>query len=84
MFLSRLPLCAGSLEDMYVYDPATMTWTDLSKAAAGVPPAGRYGQAFIEAGGLLYVHGGWNGAGDWRMIESFAVVVWRAIWCMAW
>ena len=52
--------CAGlsRLQDLHVYDPATMAWTNLSAAASGTPPSGRDGHGFTSAGGKLYVHGG--------------------------
>ncbi len=54
------PSSLGSLEDLYSFDPANLTWTRL--AAAAVPrPSARYRHGFTSAGGKLYVHGGFNG-----------------------
>ena len=44
--------------DLHVYIPANRSWRDLSVGRSGLPPSPRVGQAFSEAGGLLYVHGG--------------------------
>ncbi len=54
------------LDDLHVFDPATMTWTLLSAADDAGRPSARAGHGFTSAGGLLYVHGGWGitGAGD--------------------
>jgi hypothetical protein len=41
-----------------------MTWTDLSKAAAGVSPAVRNAHGFTTVGGRLYVHGGYGSKGE--------------------
>ncbi len=49
---------AGSNNDFRVYNPASMTWFDLSSHALGTPPIARYGHGFTSAGGKLYVHGG--------------------------
>ena len=52
------PSLAGLLGDLHVYDPRAMTWTDLTAAASGAPPAARYAFGFATAGGRLYVHAG--------------------------
>ena len=58
-------LSAGTLlQDLLVYDPAAMAWTDLSAAASGTPPSAREGHGFTSAGGKLYVHGGFGGSGE--------------------
>jgi hypothetical protein len=54
---------AGYLDDLYSFDPVTMTWTLLSTAKTNRPPA-RYCHGFTSAGGRLYLHGGYNGSGD--------------------
>ncbi len=50
--------------DLHVYDPVTMTWTELSATASGTPPAARCKHGFAAAGGKLYVHGGEGAQGD--------------------
>jgi hypothetical protein len=57
---------AGNLDDLYAFDPATMTWTNLSAADDAGRPSARFGHGFTSAGGLLYVHGGYGitGSGD--------------------
>ena len=58
---------AGSLlQDLHVYDPAAMAWTDLSAAASGTPPSARAYHGFTSAGGKLYVHGGIDGSGEYQ------------------
>ena len=54
---------AVPLGDLHAYDPAAMAWTDLSAAASGTPPSPRDFHGLASAGGLLYVFGGWDGAG---------------------
>ncbi len=51
-------MSAGYLDDLYAFDPATMTWTLLSAAGGDGRPSARSGHGFTSAGGLLYVHGG--------------------------
>ena len=41
-----------------MFDPANVSWTDLSVPASGTPPAARNSHGFAAEGGLLYVHGG--------------------------
>lgn len=41
-----------------MYDPANMSWTDLSSPASGLPPSRRWGLGFAELGGLLYAFAG--------------------------
>ncbi len=55
----------GSLQDLHVYDPATMAWTDLSAIASGTRPPARWGHGFTSAGGKLYVHRGMSVAGQY-------------------
>jgi hypothetical protein len=50
--------------DFHVYNPASMTWFDLSSHALGTPPTARHGHGFTSAGGKLYVHGGYDGSGE--------------------
>ena len=52
------------LQDLHVYDPAAMAWTDLSAASSGTPPSARSGGGFASAGGKLYVHGGFDPFGE--------------------
>ena len=46
------------LADMYVFNPSTRMWTELTGAVHGNPPSARYLHGFTLLGGLLYVHGG--------------------------
>ena len=54
----------NSLADLFLYDPATLAWTDLSALSSGDPPSPRAGHGFASAGGKLYVHGGIDGSGE--------------------
>jgi hypothetical protein len=56
-----LHLLAGLESELHSFDPANMTWTQLS--AAGGPSA-RCNHSFTSAGGRLYVHGGSLGSGE--------------------
>ena len=50
---------AGELDDLHVFDPASMTWGDLSGAISGMPPAARSDMGMTAyADGKLYVFGG--------------------------
>ena len=60
---SRLFPLAGIFQDLHVYDPADMAWTNISTVASGTPPSARYGHGFAWAGGKLYVHGGTDDSG---------------------
>ena len=51
-------VAAGCLQDLYVFDPVGMTWTNLSASVSGTPPSARGEHGFASAGGELYVHGG--------------------------
>ncbi len=54
-------MSAGSfLNDLHVFDPATMTWALLSAANDTGRPSARYDHGFTSAGGRLYVHGGYG------------------------
>ncbi len=59
---------AGFLDDLHVFDPATMTWTLLSVAYDAGRPSARSGHGFTSAGGRLYVHGGGEDSdfGEWN------------------
>ncbi len=60
------------LQDLHVYDPATMAWTNLSTAASGTPPSGRESMGFAAAGGKLYVHGGFDDSGEGTAVSELA------------
>ena len=59
-----LLFCAGDLQDLHVYDPTSMAWTDLSASASGTPPPARNIHGFTTAGGKLYEHGGRGESGE--------------------
>ncbi len=54
---------AGRNNDLHAYDPASMTWYDLSSSTTGSTPSARYYHGFTSAGGKLYVHGGYADSG---------------------
>ena len=49
---------AEDVNDLYAYDPTSMSWSNLSATASGAPPSPRDSHGFASAGGRLYVHGG--------------------------
>ena len=52
---------AAYMGDLLVFDPAVLTWQNLTEVATAdgsPPPEPRYGHGFVNHGGLLYVHGG--------------------------
>ena len=49
---------AGDLNDLHMYYPANMSWTDLSTPASGVPPSPRWGHGFAALNGLFYAFAG--------------------------
>ena len=49
---------AGVLNDFYEFDPANMTWTNLSNIVSGVLPGPRCSFGFASAGGKIFVFGG--------------------------
>jgi hypothetical protein len=52
--------------DLHVLDPASMSFQNLSSFyILGTAPPARYGHGFKSAEGKLYVHGGWDGNGNW-------------------
>ena len=46
------------LNDLHVFDPVEMAWTDLSSSVAGTPPSARAFHGFASVAGMLYVHDG--------------------------
>ncbi len=52
------------IDSVFMLDPESLTWTDLTAAASGGPaPVGRDRHGVAGAGGLLYVMGGYGGTG---------------------
>ena len=59
------PILAGRcVNDLFVFGPSRMMWTDLSDATSGTPPSPRYNHGFKAAGGKLFVFGGKDGTGS--------------------
>ncbi len=50
----------GYLNDVLVFDPALMKWTDLTQEIVGTPPSPRYQHGFSSAGSKLYLQGGFG------------------------
>ncbi len=65
-----MPSPAGYFNDLHVYDLATTAWADLSAAAAGAPPAPRYGHCFAAAGDALYAFGGLGASSGERLSKE--------------
>ena len=66
------------MNDLYVLDPVSMDWTNLSNAVLGTPPAARAFHGLTSANGTLYVHGGvdvyGNALSDLHAFDPIAVV----------
>ena len=45
-------------QNLFIHDPSSVTWTDLSGAVVNTPPIARNSLGFTSSGGLLYVFGG--------------------------
>ena len=56
-------MCAGTLNDLYVFDLSNSNWTDLTQSIVGDIPSARYGHGFASAGGKIYLHGGSSSPG---------------------
>ena len=52
------PFGAGETQDLFVYDPLTLAWTDLSSQVSCTLPAARFYHGFTSTGDKLYIHGG--------------------------
>ncbi len=48
----------SSTNDLYMFDPITMTWTRLSNTANSNPPRERAVHGFTQEGDKLYLYGG--------------------------
>jgi hypothetical protein len=71
------PLSPGYFNDLYSYDPSSLTWTPLSASPGGAPPpAPRRYHGFTSVLGKLYVHGGQNMSGNW------GVALWKGDGCI--
>jgi hypothetical protein len=62
-------VAAAYTNDFHVYNPATMTWFDLSGHTLGTPPTARYKHGFSSMEGKLYVHGG-SGDGELQGLRA--------------
>ena len=61
---TTLPSHADPYDDLHMFDPAAMAWTDITRNVSGSMPSPRAYHGFTAAGGWLYVHGGVNEKGD--------------------
>ena len=62
---ARFP--AVSFDDLYVFDPSSLTWTNATATASGPAPSGRSQHGFAASSGRLYVHGGTTGDDIWDL-----------------
>jgi hypothetical protein len=53
----------AALGDIHVFDPSTLTWTELTHKATGKAPPPRCEHGFRPVGNKLYVHAGENSSG---------------------
>ena len=57
--LNRICCFAGFLNDLHLFDPANLAWTDLSSNTQGPVPAARRSMGFVsDIAGRLYVFAG--------------------------
>jgi hypothetical protein len=59
--------------DLHLYDPASVTWFNLSSHAHGFPPCARAEHGFAWVGGKLYVHGGRGTEGNKNILASASI-----------
>ncbi len=60
------------MQDLYVFDPVSLLWTNLSDYSAGEPPSSRFMHGFAAVGHKLYVQGGLGAEGAQSvMFENF-------------
>lgn len=52
------------LNDLFVFNPATLVWAELSDLTLGAQPPPRYGHGFHTVDGRLYLFGGQGGTGQ--------------------
>ena len=55
----------GLLNDLHMYDPHNISWSDLTVTLTDPWPSPRDGHGFTSTGGKLYVHGGYGTDGAW-------------------
>ena len=53
----------GDSNDLWMFEPTAMAWTNLTAFFQGTPPSERDSHGFTSAAGKLYVHGGSDFAG---------------------
>ena len=68
----EVPLLTEDLSDLHGFDPALLTWKDLSKPNAGKAPSPRDSFGFAAAGGKIYVHGGENINGECLLLVALS------------
>ena len=54
----------GRVNDLFVLDPSTNTWSDLTYSAIGTRPSPRFVHGFASANNKLFVFGGWSDYGQ--------------------
>ena len=60
---------AGPLSDLYLYDPASLIWKDLSSFINPTIPV-RFNHCLMSARGKLFLYGGLDGSGEAMMYVS--------------
>jgi hypothetical protein len=55
---------AANMNDLFTFDPETMTWSDITKAFRGQAPSQRVSHGFSSNVGKLYLFGGFDGLGE--------------------
>jgi hypothetical protein len=59
----------GYLNDVLIFDYPSMTWSDISGVVSGVKPAEKFGSGLLVQDGKLYIHGGANSAGIYKVVS---------------
>ena len=60
------------LNDLQLFDPAKVAWTDITSNAKGDPPSPRRSMGFAADGeGMLYVFGGTDDSGKYNSSIAF-------------
>ena len=54
----------GRVNDLFMLDPSTNTWSDLTYSAIGTRPSPRFVHGFASANSKLFVFGGWSDYGQ--------------------
>ncbi len=63
-------MAPGYLNDVLIFDYPSMTWSDISGVVKGVKPAEKICFGLLVQDGKLYIHGGSNSEGIYKLFQS--------------